>query len=121
MPNIVLQTEGLTKHYGSLTAVKNLTLAVYEGEVLGFLGPNGAGKTTAISMMCGLLKPDAGQVFIHGQPVAGGDRGVVTSVGVCPQEVVVWPRLTCLEQLQFIGEMYGLVGSEARKRGEVLL
>ncbi len=121
MPNVVLRTEGLTKRYGALTAVNNLTLDVFEGEVFGFLGPNGAGKTTAISMMCGLLKPDAGQVFVHGQPIASGGADVTTRVGVCPQEIVVWPRLTCIEQLQFIGEMYGIAGSEARKRGALLL
>jgi ABC-2 type transport system ATP-binding protein len=121
MPNIVLQTEGLTKHYGSLMAVKNLTLAVYEGEVFGFLGPNGAGKTTSISMMCGLLKPDAGRSMVHGVPITGGDADVRARVGVCPQNIVVWERLTCIEQLQFIGEMYGVAGREARRRGERLL
>jgi ABC-2 type transport system ATP-binding protein len=121
MPNVVLQTEGLTKHYGSLTAVKDLTLEVYEGEVFGFLGPNGAGKTTSINMMCGLLKPDAGQVTIHGVPVTDADDETRSRVGVCPQEIVLWERLTCLEQLQFIGQMYGLAGREARQRGEWLL
>ena len=121
MPDIVLQTEGLTKHYGSLAAVKNLTLAVYEGEVFGFLGPNGAGKTTSINMMCGLLKPDAGRALVHGAPIAGGDTDVRARVGVCPQNIVLWERLTCLEQLQFIGEMYGVTGREARRRGERLL
>jgi ABC-2 type transport system ATP-binding protein len=121
MPNIVLQTEGLTKHYGSLAAVKNLTLAVYEGEVFGFLGPNGAGKTTSINMMCGLLKPDAGRALVHGTPITGGDADVRARVGVCPQNIVVWERLTCIEQLQFIGEMYGVAGREARRRGERLL
>ena len=67
----VLQTEHLTKHYGQLTAVDDLSLEVHEGEVFGFLGPNGAGKTTSISMMCGLLKPDAGRVLVHGQLVHG--------------------------------------------------
>jgi ABC-2 type transport system ATP-binding protein len=119
--NIALQTEGLTKHYGSLTAVKNLTLAVYEGEVFGFLGPNGAGKTTSIRMMCGLLKPDAGRAMVHGVPITGGDADVRARVGVCPQNIVVWERLTCIEQLQFIGEMYGVAGREARRRGERLL
>jgi ABC-2 type transport system ATP-binding protein len=121
MPNIVLQTEGLTKRYGSLTAVKNLTLEVYEGEVFGFLGPNGAGKTTSINMMCGLLKPDAGQVTIRGVPVSNGDEDVRARVGVCPQEIVLWERLTCIEQLQFIGQMYGMAGRQARARGERLL
>jgi len=119
--NVVLQTEGLTKRYGSLVAVKSLTLEVREGEVFGFLGPNGAGKTTSINMMCGLLKPDAGRVLVRGVPVVNGAAGVRAQVGVCPQTIVLWERLTCLEQLQFIGQMYGLSGREARRRGERLL
>ena len=121
MSPIVLQVEGLTKRYGAVTAVKNLSLAVNEGEIFGFLGPNGAGKTTSINMLCGLLKPDAGRVLIHDRPITNGDSDVRTRVGVCPQNVVVWERLTCLEQLQFIGEMYGLPGSLARERGAQLL
>lgn len=121
MPQVVLQAESLTKTYGSLKAVDNLSLEVYEGEVFGFLGPNGAGKTTSINMMCGLLKPDSGRVIVHGQPITGGDANVRARVGVCPQDIVLWERLTCLEQLQFIGRMYGLPGREARQRGERLL
>jgi ABC-2 type transport system ATP-binding protein len=121
MSDIVLRTEDLTKRYGELTAVKDLTLEVYEGEVFGFLGPNGAGKTTSINMMCGLLKPDVGRVTIRGVPVTGGDTDVRVRVGVCPQEIVLWERLTCLEQLQFIGQMYGLPGWKARQRSEQLL
>src|SRR5512136_2695113 len=117
----VLQTEKLTKRYGSLTAVNDLSLEVYEGEVFGFLGPNGAGKTTSINMMCGLLKPDAGQVVVHGQPIHGGSADVRARVGVCPQDIVLWERLTCLEQLQFIGQMYDLTGQAARQRSEQLL
>ena len=69
MSRTVLQARELTKHYGELTAVRDLSLEVYEGEVFGLLGPNGAGKTTSINMLCGLLKPDAGQVLIHGKPI----------------------------------------------------
>ncbi len=121
MPDVVLQIQGLTKRYGSLVAVKNLTLEVYEGEVFGFLGPNGAGKTTSINMMCGLLKPDVGQVGLFGVPITSGDADLRARVGVCPQDIVLWGRLTCLEQLQFIGQMYGLSPQEARRRGEQLL
>jgi len=121
MTTTVLQTVKLTKHYGSLAAVKDLSLEVYEGEIFGFLGPNGAGKTTSINMMCGLLKPDTGQVLVHSKPVGSSDASTRARVGMCPQNIVLWERLTCLEQLQFIGEMYGLRGSEARKRGERLL
>ena len=121
MASIVLQTEGLTKRYGSLVAVQDLSLQVSEGEVFGLLGPNGAGKTTSINMMCGLLKPDAGRVMVHGAPIAGGRADVRARVGVCPQDVVIWERLTCLEQLQFVGQMYGLAGREALARGKQLL
>jgi len=117
----VLKTQGLTKHYGSLTAVKNLSLEVYEGEVFGFLGPNGAGKTTSIHMMCGLLKPDGGQVLVHGKPIAGGDGEVRRRVGMCPQNIVLWERLTCLEQLTFMAQMYGLEADAARRNSERLL
>lgn len=117
----VLQAENLTKRYGNLTAVDGLSLAIHEGEVFGFLGPNGAGKTTAISMICGLLKPDAGQVLIHGERVHGGDTNAMSRVGVCPQEIVLWERLTCLEQMIFMGEMYGLPRALARQRSATLL
>lgn len=119
--NVVLQVENLTKRYGTLVAVKNLSLEIYEGEALGFLGPNGAGKTTSINMMCGLLKPDAGRVTIRGIPITNGSADVRARVGMCPQDIVVWERLTCLEQLQFVGQMYGLAGREARRRGAQLL
>ena len=121
MPATVLQARELTKRYGALTAVHQLSLEVYEGEVFGLLGPNGAGKTTSINMLCGLLKPDSGQVSIHGKVITNGDAGVRSRVGVCPQNIVLWNNLTCLEQMQFIGEMYGMNGNIARQRSEQLL
>ena len=121
MKNIVLQTISLTKRYGDLLAVNELSLEVYAGEVFGLLGPNGAGKTTSINMMCGLLKPDGGHVTIHGQTITSGSADLRSRVGVCPQEIVLWKKLTCLEQLQFIGEMYGLKAAKARQRSKQLL
>jgi ABC-2 type transport system ATP-binding protein len=118
---IALRTERLTKRYGALTAVDALSLEVRDGEILGFLGPNGAGKTTAISLMCGLLRPDAGQVFIHGQLVHGGRPEVRAKVGVCPQENIIWERLTALEQLEFVGSLYGVQPRTARQRGAAVL
>ena len=121
MPKPVLQIEDLTKRYGALTAVDQLSLEVVEGEVFGFLGPNGAGKTTTINMICGLLKPDAGRIFIHGQPVSLDNPNVRSLIGVCPQNVVLWERLTCLEQLQFMGVLYGLESRQARRRADQML
>ena len=117
----VLQTHSLTKRYGSLTAVADLSLEVNEGEVFGLLGPNGAGKTTSISMMCGLLRPDSGQVVIHGKPITDGNADIRTRVGVCPQNIVLWGQLTCLEQMVFIGEMYGMKRKAVTQRSEKLL
>jgi ABC-2 type transport system ATP-binding protein len=121
MPSPVLQARELTKRYGALAAVDRLSLEVLEGEVFGLLGPNGAGKTTSINMLCGLLRPDSGQVLIHGEAITDGDAGLRARVGVCPQNIVLWNTLTCLEQLQFIGEMYGLKAGAARRRAGELL
>ncbi len=120
MPATVLQTHGLTKKYGSLVAVADLDLEVYEGEIFGFLGPNGAGKTTSINMMCGLLTPDSGEVVIRGVPLKKNEK-ITRRVGVCPQNVILWNSLTCIEQLVFIGEMYNLPHKFSRARGENLL
>jgi len=121
MPDIILQTQHLSKRYGSLVAVKDLNLEVYAGEIFGFLGPNGAGKTTSINMICGLLKPDAGRVTLQGAAVSNGDAEIRRRVGVCPQNIVLWERLTSFEQLVFIGEMYGMKTVEARRRSQQLL
>ncbi|MBN2051816.1 MAG: ATP-binding cassette domain-containing protein [Spirochaetales bacterium] len=110
----ILETRSLRKNFGSLTAVDSLSFSVHRGEVFGFLGPNGAGKTTSIKMMCGLLAPDDGKVILH---CAGGSR----ALGVCPQNNVVWENLTCLEQLLYMGRMYGISPPEAGRKAEELL
>jgi ABC-2 type transport system ATP-binding protein len=120
MNEIVLQTNNLAKRFGAIAAVKGLSLEIRAGEIFGFLGPNGAGKTTSINMICGLLAPDSGEVLIHGKSIRL-DGGITRRVGVCPQEIILWERLTCFEQLVFIGEMYGLAAKEARRRADLLL
>jgi len=118
--NLVIRVNGLTKRYGDLTAVDNLNLEIHQGEIFGFLGPNGAGKSTSINMICGLVQPDSGQIFIHSQ-LAGHEHKLRNSFGLCPQELIIWPRLTCLEQMIFMGEMYGMATHTARKAGSNLL
>lgn len=118
---LALQTRHLSKRFGALTAVDDLSLEVRAGEIFGFLGPNGAGKTTSIQMMCGLMSPDAGEALIDGIPVRGGEASTRARVGVCPQENILWDKLTCLEQLEFIGQAYGLRSGLARQRGLGLL
>jgi ABC-2 type transport system ATP-binding protein len=121
MTNVIIRAENLVKTYDNLHAVNNLSLDVMEGEIYGFLGPNGAGKTTSINMICGQLKPDSGQIFIQGVPLKQSTRELRAKIGVCPQNITLWGRLTCMEQLEFFGECYGVERREARRRGEVLL
>ncbi|OFY63746.1 MAG: hypothetical protein A3H98_06645 [Bacteroidetes bacterium RIFCSPLOWO2_02_FULL_36_8] len=119
--NVVLKTECLRKEFDNLVAVNDLSLEVQEGEIFGFLGPNGAGKSTSINMMCGLLKPTSGNLFLKNQKVAGGDKSLRIKVGVCPQHLVLWTKLTCKEQLIHIAEMYGIKSNLARERADKLL
>jgi ABC-2 type transport system ATP-binding protein len=121
MSEVVLKAEGLTKRYGDLLAVDDLSIEVQRGEVFGFLGPNGAGKTTSINMICGLLEPDSGTVSLDGESIVRRDEALRTRLGVCPQDIVVWQRLTCREQLQFMGEMYALPRETAVSRSRQLL
>jgi ABC-2 type transport system ATP-binding protein len=117
----VIRTEGLTKKFGSLRAVDALNIEAREGEIFGLLGPNGAGKTTTIKMICGLLKPDKGKIFINGKEAINSSREMVRKVGLCPQELVLWEYLTCSEQMMFVATMSGLSSSEAKKNTKELL
>jgi len=110
----VLTADSLLKRFGNIVAVNNISFEIYRGEVFGFLGPNGAGKTTSIKIMSGLLKPDGGKVTIDCD-----DFG--KSIGLCPQHIVIWENLTCLEQILFMGQMYNMSAAEAGRKGIELL
>ena len=120
-PDVVLSLKGLSKSYGDLVAVKDLSLDVYHGEVFGFLGPNGAGKTTTIKMICGLLKSDAGEILINNRLLNDHYRQCKRIMGLCPEDLVIWETLTCLEQLEFIGQQYDLSMDAAKKKALELL
>jgi ABC-2 type transport system ATP-binding protein len=117
----ILRTRGLTKWFGTLTAVDGLSLEIRRGELLGVLGPNGAGKTTTLKMMCGLLRPDGGTIEINGTAVAPGQSRTLRSVGLSPQNIVIWEMLTCFEQLQFAGRINGMSKRAASARARELL
>lgn len=112
----MIQINHLRKQFGDLIALDDLSLEIYSGEIFGFLGPNGAGKTTAIRMICGLLKNDGGEILWNDQPNA-----LTADIGFCPQENVYWPRLTCLEQLIFMGKMYDMSARHAENRALELI
>src|SRR4051794_16131802 len=98
-----------------MEAVKGVSFEIHAGETYGLLGPNGAGKTTTISMVCGLLRRDAGTVTIEGAPVDIGAVAAKRGIGYVPQELALYPDLSGRENLQFFGRLYGLGGAELRR------
>lgn len=98
----------LTKHYGSLVALNDVSLEIEEGEFFGLLGPNGAGKTTLISILAGLCRPTAGSVEVMGHDVQADFRGARRLLGIVPQELVFDPFFTVRETLQFQSGYFGI-------------
>lgn len=116
-----LEATGLVRRFGSLTAVDEVSLRIEPGETVGLLGPNGAGKTTAISMMAGLLVPDAGSVRIAGSPMLEEPMQAKRHLGLVPQELAIYPELSARDNLRFFGRLQGMRGTGLTQRvAEVL-
>ena len=122
-----IDARGLTKTYqgskktGDIVAVDHIDLRVAAGEFYGFLGPNGAGKSTTIKMLTGLLRPTSGVIIVAGHDLAREPLKVKASIGVLPEDLNLYERLTASEFLLFAGQMYGLPPDEARRRSVKLL
>jgi ABC-2 type transport system ATP-binding protein len=121
MEAAAIQTHGLTRRFGALTAVDNVTFNVAPGQFFGFLGPNGAGKSTTIKMLTGLLEPSAGSVEILGKPFSANALELKRQIGVVPEGMALLGRLTASEYLRFVGRMYGLDRETTNRRTEELL
>jgi ABC-2 type transport system ATP-binding protein len=117
----VLEATGLRKVFGDLVAVDDASVHIAPRETYGLLGPNGAGKTTAISMIAGLLEPDAGLVVVDGQRVTTRTVRARAAIGLVPQELAVYPDLTGRENLDFFGKLYGLSGRALSARVDEVL
>ena len=116
-----IQTHGLTRSFGELIAVNDVTLSVAAGQFFGFLGPNGAGKSTTIKMLTGLLEPTAGTIEILGAPFSAGALELKRQIGVVPEGMALLGRLTAPEYQHFVGRMYGLDRETTARRTEELL
>jgi ABC-2 type transport system ATP-binding protein len=121
MKGTILEARNLVKKYGDLTAVKDVNLAIQEGEILGLLGPNGAGKTTIISMITGLLEPTSGQITVDGLDLHTDTNAVKAKLGLVPQELALYPTLSARDNLDFFGSIYGLRGGHLRERVDAML
>ena len=118
---IAVRTEGLTRRFGDQLAVNELTLSVPEGAFYGFLGPNGAGKSTTINILTGLLAPHAGRAFVLGRDVAAEPLEVKRRIGVVPDGLHLFERLSGDEHLRLCGRLYGLGAVETARRSRDLI
>ena len=116
-----ISTQSLTRRFGALLAVDNVNLRVASGQFFGFLGPNGAGKSTTIKMLTGLLAPSSGRIELLGLDFASRSVEVKRQIGVVPEGMALFGRLTGGEYLNFVGRMYGLDRLTAAKRAAELL
>lgn len=116
MPDILLSVNNLHKSFGDRLAVRSVSFHVAKGQTLGLLGPNGAGKSTTVSMICGLLKPDQGEVTIGGQRVAQGNNAAKQMMGLVPQDLALYDDLSARENLRIFGALYGLTGATLKSR-----
>src|SRR5437879_946525 len=121
MDSPTICTENLTRRFGELVAVEDVNLRVAPGQFFGFLGPNGAGKSTTIKMLTGLLAPTAGRIQILGLDLVSNMVEVKRQIGVVPEGMALFGRLTGSEYLNFVGRMYGLDRETASKRTAELL
>jgi ABC-2 type transport system ATP-binding protein len=116
-----VETTSLVRRFQDFVAVDNLNLSVRRGSFFGFLGPNGAGKSTTIKMLTGLLAPTAGRIQILGRDLAAEPLEVKRRIGVVPEDLNLFERLTGAEMLAFTGRMYGLQKAEIAQRAPELL
>jgi len=117
----VLECSDLRKTFGDRDAVRGVSFFIDAEETYGLLGPNGAGKTTTISMVCGILKRDRGEVHINGQPLTTRSVDPKGMIGFVPQDLAIYPDLTARENLAFFGKLYGVRGVKLKKRVDEVL
>ncbi|MGA2753631.1 MAG: ABC transporter ATP-binding protein [Terracidiphilus sp.] len=121
MTTLAIDTAALTRRFGDFTAVQDVNLRVDAGQFFGFLGPNGAGKSTTIKMLTGLLAPTSGSIRILGEDLRANSAAVKRQIGVVPEGMALFGRLTAEEYLRFVGRMYGLDRATTMQRTQELL
>jgi len=117
----IIEATKLTKKFGDVTAVDEISFTLRREELFGFLGPNGAGKTTTINMLTGLSRPDSGTIRIAGQECTKNPKGIQHLIGIVPDESNLYPELSGFDNLCFCASLYGMHKTERRERAAELL
>ncbi|MCS0610454.1 ABC transporter ATP-binding protein [Massilia solisilvae] len=116
-----MSASNLVKSYGERRAVDGVSLRVLAGQTLGLLGPNGAGKSTTVGMLCGLVRLDAGEVLLAGEPISPDAMRAKGRIGLVPQDLALYEELPALENLRLFGALYGLAGARLTERCKAAL
>ncbi len=116
MDNLVIETEGLTKHFDEISAVKDIRLHVRKGKIYGLLGRNGAGKTTIMKMLVGLTKPSKGTIRLFGKPFGKPEKSVLNRIGVMIETPGFYPNLTAAENLEILASLRGVIQKDAVRK-----
>lgn len=111
----MLEVSGLRKSYGEVVAVNGVSFRAGKGETIGLLGPNGAGKTTTVSMIVGLVRPDAGEVRVAGHVLRGDTDPAKGNMGLVPQDIGLYEEMSARENLHLFGALYGMEGSRLKR------
>jgi ABC-2 type transport system ATP-binding protein len=121
MTPVLLRASNLSKSYGGRRAVDGVSFEVRAGQTVGLIGPNGAGKSSTVSMICGLLRPDAGTVELDGEAIVQGLSAAKRKIGLVPQDLALYEDLSARENLKLFAALYGIKGADARRRCDEVL
>jgi sodium transport system ATP-binding protein len=117
----VIEARGLSKRFGTITAIRDVTLRAADGRITGLLGPNGAGKSTTLRILYTVLAPDAGDAFVDGISITGNPLEARRHIGVLPHGAGIYPHLTARENILYFGELHGLARRERELRADELI
>ena len=118
--DIIIEAKKVSKHFGSVIAVNEVSFQIPRGKIFGFIGPSGSGKTTMIRLLAGIYKPTAGEVTVFGLHPSEFTRRTLESIGYMPQLFVLYPNLTVWENLQFVASIYGMGLRRSKRLMEAL-
>ena len=117
----MIELEALSKRFGAIDAVRDVSFRAADGRITGLLGPNGAGKSTTLRLLYGVLKPDAGRALIDGIDIASEPVAALARLGVLPHNAGIYPQLTARENIRYFGRLLGMGGTSLERRIDELI